>query len=201
MNLLSQSMTAYIFSFSIFVGMDYNIPLDNEPDEARGRILKPTLEYGAITGLISILFTMVMYYLGMLTQSTIQALLSLVLYTTILCWIVKNYRDSENGGFVTYGRALGIGTLSFTWAGLIGAIFSYFLYSGIGPELIDQILIQQYDQYIESGFSESMAERAVRDTAPYITPTTLAFSTFFMSAFFGFVISLIVAAIFQRTPN
>jgi hypothetical protein len=39
----------------------------------------------------------------------------------------RAYRDQEQGGYITYGRALAVGTLTVLFAGVITSVFTYLL--------------------------------------------------------------------------
>ena len=200
MNLLSQSMIEDIFCFSIFVGMEEQNILDQNPEEAGNRVLKPTLEYGVISALVMIAYTLVAYFLGFIMQSLLNWVITMFIYAVLITWVLTNYRSSEGEGYLNYGRALGIGTLSFVWAGLITAIFSYFFFANIAPDLIDQILEKQYNEMIEDGMSEDMADMITRQSERFMTPFWMSIGGFFSSVFFAFIISLIAAAFVRKSP-
>jgi|GEM_PF-5538364 magnesium-transporting ATPase (P-type) len=145
MNLLSQSIIEDIFCFSIFVDMEDRNILDQNHEPGQNRILKPTLEYGVISALVIIAYTLVAYFLGFLMESLLNWVITMFIYAVLITWILKNYRSSEGNGFLNYGRALGIGTLTFVWAGVISAIFSYIFFAYIAPDFIDQMLEVQYN--------------------------------------------------------
>lgn len=189
-----------IFCFSIFVDMEDQNILDQKPEEARNRVLKPTIEYGVIAALVMIAYTLLAYFLGFLSQSSWNWVITLLIYTLLIFWILKNYRSSEGNGFVNYGRALGIGTLSFVWAGFISAIFSYIFFAYIAPDFADQILEMQYDKMIEDGMSEDMADMVARQSEMFMTPGWMTLFGFFSSIFTAFFVTLIVAAFVRKSP-
>ncbi|MFZ6052210.1 DUF4199 domain-containing protein [Halocola ammonii] len=200
MNLLSQSMIEDIFCFSIFVGMEDQNILDQNHEEARNRVLKPTVEYGVIAALVMIAYTLVAYFFGLLYNSGLNSVITLVLYSALITWILVNYRKTEGSGFVNYGRALGIGTLTFVWAGIISAVFSYIFFAFIAPDFVDRMLEMQYDQMIENGMSEDMADMAIGQSKIFMTPGWMSVFGFLSSVFFAFIISLIVAAFVRKSP-
>jgi hypothetical protein len=56
--------------------------------------------------------------------------LASVSYIIMIAGIVlatKTFRDQEQGGFITYGRALAVGTLTCVFAGVITGFFHLFV--------------------------------------------------------------------------
>ncbi len=126
------------------------------------------------------------------------SLLSLVILVIGIFLAHKNYKES-NGGFMSYGQGLGIGTIVSILAGLLGGIFRYVYMEFIDPAAAQRVLDQARAKLEEAGnMSDAQIDQAVQMSQRFSSgPMGLVFAIV-GSAIMGFLITLVIAAITKR---
>ena len=163
-------------------------------------IYKNAANFGLILGLTIVIYTLVLQFLDA-SQNTIAGWGSIV-FTAVAVQIgSKTLRDKFQGGYISYGRALGSGMLIVLFASVIQAFFIYFFYSFISPESLQDIFIAMEEGMIQQGSSEEDIEMAVSMMKKFTGPLSIAISTIFGSAFWGLIISLITSAFIKKEKN
>ena len=142
-------------------------------------VLGKSLSYGAqeIIGYSSIVVSLVFVFFG-----------------------IKNYRDQENGGSISFGKALKIGMLITLFAALGFAIIDFIYTAFINPEFLEQYT-QHMTENLESTYSgeELATKKAELDSSmEYMTSGFMAFIMFSTVVLIGFVISLISSLILNK---
>jgi hypothetical protein len=111
---------------------------------------------------------------------------------------MTTYRDNNTEGGVTYGRALGLGTLQSFFASLIVAFFTFVLFKLVDKALIDKLLSFMEEQILRAGIPENQAEAAMTMYRKLLTPLTYSLGQIFGVSIMGFILSLIIAIFFQK---
>ncbi len=159
---------------------------------------KIAMKWGLILGVVLIIFSVIVNMTGNFGNNAIQS----VSYIFIIAGIVmahKEYKQTGDG-YMSYGKGLGIGTLTVIIAFVISGIFGYIYMTMVDPTLIDQVKEQQMMQYEEQGMSDAQIEQAMGFTERFMTPGMLSLFAILFSAFIGFVLSLIISA-FTKNNN
>jgi hypothetical protein len=163
--------------------------------------LKVGMSYGAIYGLGASVVTFLFYFLGADLQSKIPQLLGYIILITTIVYAIKNYRDKDLNGAISYGHALGTGVLVGLFGGIITAFFTVLLFTFIDPELIEKIISKATEQMTEKGMTEEQMDMGIRMTRKFMTPGFLFIFAMIGSAFMSLIFSLIIAAIMKKDPN
>lgn len=141
-------------------------------------------KFGTYSGLIgAVLFFCALYFLQGLSDS-IQVTAGYATIVTALLFIffgIKHYRDKENGGIVSFGKALLIGILISLFTAIAFALVDYIYSTSINPKIVTD--------YIENTKS---------DQTPAAMSVIFALFMFAIVLVIGFIISLISALILQR---
>lgn len=162
---------------------------------------KPTmfqtaLTWGLITGFAGIVYTLILYFAGIMTNKAAG-------YAGIIIAIVgiylgtKAYRDQSLDGYISYGKALGTGVLISLFATILSVIFMVILYTVIDPDLVNRIMTESQDKLIEQGMAEDQIEKGMEMTKKFFIPMTIIVGLV-SNVFFGFIISLITSAILKK---
>jgi hypothetical protein len=170
-------------------------------EENKPGIMKHAMTYGAIIGLILVAYIVLLYITGL----TFTKGLGLVQYVVLFVGLYlgsKTYRDQAFGGYISYGRALGMGVLIALFVGIIAVFFNFILMRYIDPDLVEKNLAVIEEQLQNSRFiPEDQIDVALERTRKSLTAVwsiPLGVLTF---TFIGFIISLVTAAIVKRDPN
>ena len=142
--------------------------------------------YGLIVGFI-IFFIHLFFGIDNLDYSTNEILgyISIFLSLSFIFFGIKHYRDKENDGFISLGKAIKIGVLIALLVGL-GIAFADFVYT----KFIDPSFFATYEQ--------QLIDQGKEDEIIKMTSTTAALFMLVLVTIIGFIISLISGIILQR---
>lgn len=124
-------------------------------------------------------------------------------YAGILAAIVlaiRHHRDNELGGYIKYGRGLGLGTLTGLIMGVITAIWMLIYMYVIDPDLQDRIKEMAMNQAIAQGASEEAMQQGAGMMDFFTSPMFISIATLIGTVVVAFIMSLIVAAIMKKDP-
>lgn len=159
---------------------------------------KTAMTYGIYLGLISILYSVILYVTGQTGNQTL-GYVGYIFIIGIVIWALITYRDKINGGYMSYGTGVGIGFMTALIGGILGSIFAYVLFAIIDPSLPEQLLGKALEEAIaknpEIEQNLDMVEGMMRKM---MSPTAIAIMGVVSSAIGGIIISLILAAIFKK---
>lgn len=159
------------------------------------------LRYGAIAGLLLIVVGIVQYLLGM-TSGTSKAIgwLSMLIAIVFPVLVIRDHRDNDLNGFISYGRGLGVGTLTSLIMSILSILWVLILFGLIDTSLPDMLLDAEIGKMEETGMSDEEIETAVEISRPLMLPILATFS-FLIPFVIGFVTSLIAAAVSKRDKS
>lgn len=169
--------------------------------EGKGGI---ALNYGVLLGIISVLSVVLQYVFGTYNvsggdgNSWIISLASFVLGVVIIVLAVNKIKKS-NGGYISFKEAFKGGFTVYIISALFVAgwmlIYTYVLEPGYQDEIINQSVQQMEEQ---GGVSEEQMETAISWTRKFTSPLMLSLFSILGAAFFGGIISAIIAAILKN---
>lgn len=154
-------------------------------------------KYGILTSLGVIILSLVFYIMDMSANKSIQWLGYVILAAGIVL-ATTHHRDKNLNGYISYGNALGLGTLISLNVGIISAFYTYIFFAFIDQDLINQLLSQIEQEMYQDNNSEEQIEVAMRYTKMFMTPTLMSVMVVLMNTFLGFMISLVTSAILKK---
>ncbi len=161
---------------------------------------KKTMKYGTLLGLVLVIYSLVLWMAGhALTQS-----LSYVSYLFLIVGLylgIKTFRDNDSGGFISYSRALGVGTTIGLFAGILTGAYTFVLFKFLDPALLDQMRLLAEEAMYQSGIPEAQIEAASQMQKKFMQPGILAITTVFGNFLSAFVISLIVSIFVKKEAS
>ncbi len=168
--------------------------------EEKVNVWKANLTNGLILGLVGVVWTLMLYFLNM-TFNKVLGYPLLIILGVVLFFLLKSYRDNYKHGMITYGEALGAGLIIFLYYSIIMAIFTYILYAIIDPGLVDKSLAFAEEMLQKRGMPQARIDAGMSIQKKMMTPVFMAPWTILANMFFGFIISLIVAAFVRKEGN
>lgn len=163
-------------------------------------LMKSSLTYGIYLGIVTILFSVVVYVLGFTFEKWVQY----STYPIIIIGIVLaqlSYRKAL-GGEMSYGQALGVGIMTVIFSSVLGAIYTYLLYAVIDPSLQEQLRLATEQQIIEQGkVPEEQLDMVIEMATKFQKPAIMALFAIFGGAFMGLIISLITSIFTKKNPS
>jgi hypothetical protein len=162
---------------------------------------KVALNYGTLSALSSISIFLIFYFIGTDIQSKTPQYLGYVILIIFLILGIKSYRDNDLGGFMTYGKSLGTGTLISLCAGFISAIFTIIFFKYIAPDMIQKILDTAQQNMADKGLSEEQIQMSMSYAAKFMTPVWLFLFSVLGTTIMGLIFSLLISIFMKKEAN
>ncbi len=155
------------------------------------------MSYGLYMGLALILNSVIFYINGTpFAHSSVYITYAILIGGTV--WTMKIYRENHQDGGVTYGKALGLGTLQALFASLVFGFFTFVLFTLVDKTLSEKFLSFLEEEFTRSGISESQIDTIMPMYRKFMSPAFYSFSQIFSITFYGFLFSLVVAIFFRK---
>ena len=171
-------------------------PFNPEPEVSIG---KNALIYGLILGGVSITYSIILWVLG---QSLNKPLgyISIVFTIGFMYWGTKEYRDKQLGGYMMYGKAFTSNFLIGLYSGILGSIFSFFLFKYIDPTLIETIRQTAIEAAMQKdpNIDQTQLEQGMDKMSFFFSPVFFMVSGLFAGAAFSAILGLIVAIFHKK---
>ena len=165
--------------------------------EEKSSIWKNSLTHGAILGLVMMMFAIMMYVSNTFYNQNMQTIYYVIIVTTIVIGTIKQKKLDD--GFISYGKALGTGTVISVVGAVIFSMFILVLMKYIDASMIDRYLYETEKMYIELGKSDKEIELMMM--FPKKLPVLVnVFGYIVGFSFMGFLLSL-VTSIFLKSKN
>jgi hypothetical protein len=155
------------------------------------------LIWGIIIGLVSVIYSVVLYILDLATDRTLT-MLGLIITVAGLVIATLNYRNSVRGGFIPFGAAFSFGILVVLFSGVISSVYSYLQMTIIDPGIQDKMMEMAMEKMAEKGMPEDQIDSMMEMSKKFMNPVVLTVSGLFYIALIGTILSLITAAIFKK---
>ena len=168
--------------------------------EEKVSVWKSNLTNGIILGLISVVYTLVLYFLDMTFNKTLGYIFMIV-QIGILFYMLKSYRDTYLHGYMTYGQSLGAGVVIILYSTILTTIFSYILYKFIDTGLTAKLLAITEEGMVKKGVPQAQIDAGMAVSKKMLTPEFMLITGFLASMFFGTIVSLLVSIFTRKEGN
>ncbi len=162
--------------------------------------IKNAMNYGAIIGIALIIISLLFYMMNE-TTSEIQNYLGYLVLAVGVYIGVKNQRDNEQNGLMSYGQALGSGTLISFFASIIMAFYLYLFIFLIDESFVDVLLEQAENDMIDAGQSDEQIELGMKYTRMFVTPFWMSIMSVIVYTVIGFIFSLVIAVFLKKQDD
>ncbi|AXT61449.1 DUF4199 domain-containing protein [Aquimarina sp. AD10] len=167
---------------------------------------KVVIKYGLLSAASICVLALAGWFLGKSLDYSIQEVIGyagMIISLLFVFFGIKFYRDNENGGIVSFGKALLIGILITLIAALAFGILDVIYIKYINPDF----MAEYYAHYIQE-IKNTLPEAEFKIELAKLESQKELFSNIFMNFFLmfatvliiGFIISLISAVLLQRKP-
>lgn len=157
---------------------------------------RTALKWGVILGIALIVYSLALY----LTDSVGNSSLGFISFALSIAGLVLAMRDYRtlNGGYMSYGEGLSVGTLTSAVSGLLSAMFSVFYTTVIDTGAMTRMVERTREQLEDSGASDDVVEQQLSIIEMFQSPgLSFAFGVI-GSVIFGLLLSLVISAIMRR---
>ena len=170
-------------------------------EENKINIRQYILNFGSLFGIISIVFSLMLFFLDMHYQNNpFQLVISLIIWTTlIIIAFIAFKKDSE--GFINLSECFKMGLGISLLGGLIGFLYFLILINFLDPEVLEKGFKYQLEMMRMNNpeLSQEMIDSFIETQRKFSTPVyTFAFIMIFQ-LFVGFIISLIGGLIIKKS--
>jgi hypothetical protein len=160
-----------------------------------------TVLFGLYSAGVAIVLTLIQYFTGIDRTSTANWLAWLnVPFLVLFIWMAMKERKEEDfGGTITYGQCIGTGTLVGFFAGIVGAIFTYVYFTSINPGIVDFTVQKQSAGMQAQQMDPEKLKAGMAMMKQWFIPIGVG-GVLIGDVLFGLIISLIVGA-FVKTKD
>ncbi|MBS1763409.1 MAG: DUF4199 domain-containing protein [Bacteroidetes bacterium] len=160
------------------------------------------IHYGGILGASAFAVFLILYLSGVNplgNASWVGAWIPIV----VIARSVKMYREHECEGFITYGNAFRTGVTTAIMGGILSALLIFIFCTVIDSSVVDRFRDDSLAQLelMETQFkgllNEATYDKLVEDYQS-LDIKTIALSEFMSKSFSGFILSLIIAAVYKK---
>jgi hypothetical protein len=157
---------------------------------------KYAMQYGLYLGI----YTTIRFFFGV-SHNIFLSLLAFFMWMAIpilLYYIIRQYRDRQLDGVITYRTAWGLGCELYFFTGLIVELFQFIYFQFIDKEYLKKGFEMSKEFYAKFNLPQENFDMMEKITQPHFYVMSDFLISFLLG---GCLISLIIAAVVQRKPN
>lgn len=168
---------------------------------------KIAIQYGVISGIATVIFSLLLYIIGLETYANWWLQLVGAAFVIVFMIIGGLQVRRANGGFLTYKNSFISLFVIAAISGLIAVIFNILLYNVINPDLGEAVKDINMERTIgmmeEWNVPEAQIEEAIQDLEDLPQAFTVGgqLISYLKGLVFWLVLSLLLALIPKRTPE
>lgn len=161
-----------------------------DSETSKPALARFAMRYGLYYGVLAVVLSLVFYLSGNPTAGASKWLSTILAITLII--VTQLQLRKAGGGFLSYGRSLGVAVLTMLFGSLIVAAFTFLLFK-FDPALLDEIMLAAEEKLVDQGMNEDEIEFSLKILSIMQTPFMLAVSAILNLVFSGLVIGAITA--------
>ncbi len=156
---------------------------------------------GVVTCIISYLVTLTVDYSSFeAMEKSSNFWMSTLTYAAVIVAFTMaqlEHRNKELNGEMSYGRAVGVASLTSLFSGILVGTFTYIQFSILMPEVIPMIREASIAKMAEMPAEQE--EQAIKGINIFVSPGFFAIMTVIGTAFWGIICGLISSIFTQKT--
>ncbi len=173
--------------------------MENQKTSAKSIILN----YGLILGVVSILFSVIVYVINGITMEKPfwEKAIGFIILIVIIILGIKKFKEFNNG-FLSLRQSIKTGVGIALIGSIISLIYFFIFVKVIEPNTINQMLEFSQEQMLEQNpeMSDDQIESAMSITKKFMFPIILFIIVLF-NLFFGLIISLVVGLVMKKEES
>jgi hypothetical protein len=165
-------------------------------------MIRTALNYGAMSGLGVFAIFLILYF-AKINPLGNASWLAAWIPVVFICKSTQHYREHELEGFISYGQAWHIGTLTGIAGALLSALLVFIFCKVYDASLIDTFKnenlsqLESVESQLKGMFGDGMYDKAV-ESFQRLDVRTVASSDFFNKTIGAILVSLVTASIYKR---
>ncbi|WP_025764791.1 DUF4199 domain-containing protein [Dyadobacter tibetensis] len=154
------------------------------------------LKYGIITAVVIMVYSTIINIAGLSGNQLVGAI-SFGILVVGLVMAMKNYKE-QNGGFMSFGQGLGLGSLVSAICGLLASLFNMFYMQFIDNSMLTQAMDKVRADMEAKGMDDAQIDQAVELSQKFMSPGVMFLMSVVGFILIGFIISLIVSLVIRK---
>ncbi|PLX05566.1 MAG: hypothetical protein C0598_14240 [Marinilabiliales bacterium] len=159
----------------------------------------PSITYGFLMGIILVIYSLILYILE-LNENTWLGIVSYVITAVFLFYVITNFRDKQQNGFLSYGKGVSVGTLTGLFASVVLAIFIFIYVNYIDPSIVEKALVQAEEGILQRApnISDEALEQQMSMVEIFTKPVFMAVTSIIWYTIVSLVFSLLISIFAKR---
>ena len=159
------------------------------------------LNNGLYLGVIGVIVHLCLYASGQLLElNWVNSIVGIIAMIALIVFGIKKYKESNNG-FISWGQGLKIGMGITMVSAVITVIYIMLFMNVIEPGFQEQAMEFQKLAWLDMGMTEEQIESSAEMAKKFQSPAISSAMILGFSAFIGFIISAIIAAIMKKSEE
>ena len=165
--------------------------------EPKITIPQVSIKFGLITGFLMIILALILNFTNLSTNWWLSLIASLIITIGGMVMAMNSFKK-EHLGYLEYKQGLAIGTIVVVISRTLHQIFNFIYINYIDDSSIPAALEKSREMLEKFGMEEDKIDEAIVQAEQSMTSPMSIFWGILWAIFFGFIVSLIVAAIMQK---
>lgn len=167
-------------------------------------VFKHSIPYFLILAIVSLLGLVVSDVFDIDTKSTIYQAINIGITVAVMVIAAINYRNKEQGGGITYGKAFTVSFVTAFMAMVISAILFFIYVSVISPDYLDTIvereLVKAEEKILTQNpdISDEQLEQTLGFSKSFMSPIMMTVFMVLFGAFFSAIVALITSIFIMK---
>ena len=162
---------------------------------------KTALNFGLILGGISLVYSLMLFFLDMHYQGeTATSLIGYALLIGLVLWAIMHFKKN-NDGYISLSEALKTGVGTALISAIIVCIYTIVMIQYLDPEFLDKSIEYQKQKMLQENpeISVESVNKMFDMQKEFSGPFIISGFIIIFNLFFGFIISLIVGLIVKKS--
>jgi len=162
---------------------------------------KTALNFGLILGGISLVYSLMLFFLDMHYQGeTATSLIGYTLLIGLVLWAIMHFKKN-NDGYISLSEALKTGVGTALISAIIVCIYTIVMIQYLDPEFLDKSIEYQKQKMLQENpeISVESVNKMFDMQKEFSGPFIISGFIIIFNLFFGFIISLIVGLIVKKS--
>ena len=163
--------------------------------------VKTALNFGLILGGISLVYSLMLFFLDMHYQDeTATSLIGYTLLIGLVLWAIMHFKKN-NDGYISLSEALKTGVGTVLISAIIVCIYTIVMIQYLDPEFLDKSIEYQKQKMLQENpeISVESVNKMFGMQKEFSGPFIISGFIIIFNLFFGFIISLIVGLIVKKS--
>ena len=159
------------------------------------------VRWGLILGLVSASLSFLMYFTGLTdftSSSWLTFFVSIIPIVLCIYYAQVQHRDNELGGYMTLGRAVTVALWVGLIAGLIGVVFSFFLFNFIMKDFGETIMTKAVENAEAKGQDPDQVRKGMEMMKWMFNPAVMSLFALLGNLFYATICGLLIGLVTKR---